>query len=387
MSRLTSVHTQSLRRLTLASTSAIVALSLTIGCAHPRQNRALLPPVAEAPKELDMRTLPTYRVAAPDILVIEAVNNIRTADAPLRVGDQLLIQLKNGLPLDPQGDPMANPLVYEAELQMEAQFKILRGTYLITANGKVDLGPAYGQVAVLGMTVPQAQQAILDHLRLNIGLTDPELTVSLPDITGRQPIEGEHLVRPDGSVSLGVYGNVHVAGMTLEEVKAAVEQHLSRHIQQPEVRVDVLAYNSKVYYVITDGGGSGEQVARLPCTGNETVLDAISQIEGLSAVSSKHIWIARPAPAGAGCAQIMEVEWADIASLGVTDTNYQILPGDRIYIEADRMIQADTLLAKILAPYERLVGVTLLTVGAASRIQFYDQYGNNGGANTVIQNP
>lgn len=382
MSRLTSVHTKSLRRLTLASTSALVALSLTVGCAHPRQNRALLPPVAEAPKELDMRTLPTYRVAAPDILVIEAVNNIRTADAPLRVGDQLLIQLKNGLPLDPQGDPMANPLVYEAELQMEAQFKILRGTYLITANGKVDLGPAYGHVAVLGMTVPQAQQALLDHLRLNIGLTDPELTVSLPDITGRQPIEGEHLVRPDGTVSLGVYGDVHVAGMTLEEVKAAVEQHLARHIQQPEVRVDVLAYNSKVYYVITDGGGSGEQVARLPCTGNETVLDAIAQIQGLSSVSSKHIWIARPAPAGGGCAQIMEVEWADIASLGVTDTNYQILPGDRVYIEADKQIAFDTRFAIVMAPIERALGVLALFTGTYRSVNNLNNNNNQGGFNT-----
>lgn len=83
----------------------------------------------------------------------------------------------------------------------------------------------------------------------------------------------------------------------------------------------------------------------------------------------------------------MEVEWADIASLGVTDTNYQILPGDRIYIEADRLIQADTLLAKVFAPIERVIGITLLGVGAVSRIQFYNNYGNNGGANTVIQNP
>lgn len=379
MSRLSTVHDTFIRRLTLAASFALIAVSFAGGCAHSKQNRALLPPVAEAPKELDMRTLPTYRVAPPDILVIEALNNIRTADAPLRPGDQLMVQLKNGLPIDPMGDPMTNPLVYEAELQMEAQFKILRGNYLIHADGKVDFGPAYGQVAVVGMTVPQAQQAILDHLRLNVGLTDPELTVSLPDITGRQPIAGEHLVRPDGTVSLGVYGDVHVAGMTLDEVKTAVEQHLSRHIQQPEVRVDVLAYNSKVYYVITDGGGSGEQVARLPCTGNETVLDAISQIDGLSSVSSKHIWIARPAPSGTGCAQVMEVEWADIASLGVTDTNYQILPGDRIYIEADKHIAFDTRFGIVLAPIERALGVVTLFTGAYRQISRLGQYNNTSG--------
>ena len=60
----------------------------------------------------------------------------------------------------------------------------------------------------------------------------------------------------------------------------------------------MFAYNSKVYYVITEGAGQGDLVARLPITGNETVLDAISQINGLSRLSSKNIWIARPTPSG-----------------------------------------------------------------------------------------
>jgi len=47
---------------------------------------------------------------------------------------------------------------------------------------------------------------------------------------------------------------VYVNGMTLDEVKAAVEEHLTRSMHQPEVLVDVLAYNSKVIYIVTDGG-------------------------------------------------------------------------------------------------------------------------------------
>src|SRR5262249_33101479 len=61
-----------------------------------------------------------------------------------------------------------------------------------------------------------------------------------------------------------------------------------------ELTLDVAAYNSKYYYVITDGAGYGEQVIRFPYTGNETVLDAVSQIQGLPAVSSKkRVWVAR----------------------------------------------------------------------------------------------
>src|SRR5262249_46947081 len=87
------------------------------------------------------------------------------------------------------------------------------------------------------------------------------------------PLDGQHLVRPDGSINLGVYGDVWVAGMTLEEVRDAVAAQILRRTKNPdltvekiklELQVDVLAYNSKVYYVITDGGGYGEQVYRIP---------------------------------------------------------------------------------------------------------------------------
>ena len=94
----------------------------------------------------------------------------------------------------------------------------------------------------------------------------------------------------------------------------------------------MLAYNSKVYYVITDGGGYGEQVYPIPVTGNETVLDAIAKINGLPAVSSKkRVWIARATP---GCTNpnILPVDWCGITKKGFAATNYQVFPNDRIYV-------------------------------------------------------
>jgi polysaccharide export outer membrane protein len=243
----------------------------------------------------------------------------------------------------------------------------------------VDFGPAYGKVPIAGLTVDEAQAAIDRHLRDSVGLLDPRLSVFLPNVAGKQPIAGEHLVRPDGTVFLGIYGQVYVTGMTLEEAKFALEAHLAKYMHEPEVSVDVLAYNSKVFYVIMDGGGFGEQVVRLPCTGNETVLDAISQVNGLSQVSSKKIWIARPAPSEFGTAQILDVHWSAIASEGITTTNYQLLPGDRIYVQADHLIATDNFLGKLFAPFERIAGMGLLGIGVGRSIDFYDQQGGGFG--------
>src|SRR5262249_49806387 len=117
-----------------------------------------------------------------------------------------------------------------------------------------------------------------------------------------------------------------------------------------ELQVDVLAYNSKVYYIITDGGGYGEAVYKIPVKGNETVLDALGEINGLPAVASKkHIWIARATPFQSPHPIILPVDWKGITQYGYAGTNYQIFPGDRIYVKADPLITTDVFIAKVVS--------------------------------------
>src|SRR6478609_3743270 len=66
----------------------------------------------------------------------------------------------------------------------------------------------------------------------------PDYVVEPPDLVlvevlealpGR-PISGERLVRPDGKISLGFYGDVYVAGLTTLEIKEKVILHLRKHL-------------------------------------------------------------------------------------------------------------------------------------------------------------
>lgn len=204
---------------------------------------------------------------------------------------------------------------------------------------------------------------------------DRETVIPLPV----QAISGSFQVRIDGTVGLGYWGSLPVAGLSLEQAAEAIRQHLAEtptlkeYGTKPQnivVIVDVLAYNSKRYYVITDGGGAGEQVNAFPITGSETVLDAIGNINGLSPVSSKrNIWVARRCPHPDHPWQILPVDWIGITQHGLTQTNYQILPGDRIYVKAQRLVTIDTVLARMLSPIERLLGVTLLGANTVNQIQ------------------
>ena len=195
----------------------------------------------------------------------------------------------------------------------------------------------------------------------------PDYVIEPPDLVlvevlealpGR-PISGERLVRPDGKISLGFYGEVYIAGLTISEAKEKVIYHLRKYlsdeglgllqmeeagpegISQPKVDkdgkpllienfkdcdrvfLDVTAYNSKNYYVLGDVAAPG----RLPVTGNETVLDALQFAGGLlPTAASQNIRLVRPAPPGACCEQVLPVNLAAIMSGGDSTTNYQLMP-------------------------------------------------------------
>jgi len=306
-----------------------------------------------APRELTKIILPPYRIEPPDILQIDTVRVVPKSPYHLKALDSLAIQVGNALPDAP-----------------------ISGMFVIEPGGTINLGSQYGIVRVIDMTVEQAKQAVESQLKQT--LKDPTVNLALGEIAGKQQIAGQHMVAQDGTVTLGSYGSVLVVGQTLAEAKASLEQHLAGVLQDPEISVTVFAYNSKNYYVITQGAGLGDGVVRFPVTGNETVLDAISQINGFTSVSSTKIWIARPGRTPDGHDQIMPVDWIAISQRGDTDTNYQLLPGDRVYVAEDKLVSTDNFLAKVISPIERVFGITLLGSSTVFNIKNQGQNGGTG---------
>lgn len=303
-------------------------------------------PQMSPPSELAKVSLPRYQVAPPDILMVQAVRLFPKSPYYIQTSDYLQIVVP--------GTPVEQPIA---------------GTFLVDGAGMVNLGASWDSVKIGGLTLDEAQEAIKQHLsRL---LPNPAVSVSLIQASGIQQVQGEHLIGPDGFVNLGIYGSVYVAGKTVDEVRASIEQKLSKYFDQPKVSVEVLIYNSKFFYVITEGAGFGDNVVRIPITGNETVLDAIAQIGGLQQFSSKRIWISRPASKDMACDQVIPVDWSAISRGASTSTNYQILPGDRLFIAEDRLLAVNTVITKVINPVERMFGFSLLS---AQTIQFLQRF-------------
>ncbi len=339
----------------LAAVAAALALCVCgVGCETvPLSDQV---PPDRLPSELRRTAIPPYTIGPPDQLAIDVIRAIPRPPYRLEPLDALTIVIPEGLPREQ-----------------------IAGIFPVELNGLVNLGLNYGAVQIAGLTVEEARRAIEDRLR-DLGLANPRAIVSLAQIRGTQQIRGEHLVEPDGTISLGVYGRIYVAGMTIPEVRAALERHLAQFLLNPEVAVDVIGFNTKEVYVIFDGGGYGQQVIPLPYTGKDTVLSAIAQVGGLPATSStRNIWVARPGAPGDKCDQVLPVDYCAITQRGNTTTDWYLYPGDRVFVQADTLIAFNNWLNKFLTPVERMFGVTLL---ANTTVRSFSKSGGGGSSTT-----
>jgi len=318
---------------------ALCWLTVATGCQaidfHASSLQAPVPPELAPPSELDMVSLPAYRIEPPDMIRIETLALVPRPPYRIDAHDALMIRVF--------GTPEKMPI---------------DDYYSVSEEGIVDLGPAYGVVRVSGLTIDEASEAI--RRALQFVLQQPEVSVQLARSAGAAEISGDYLIQPDGTVNLRGFGAVHLSGKTVTEARRALLEHLEQYFDSLQLGVDVVGYNSEGYYVIVAGVNSGERVSRFPITGKETVLDAVGQIKGLTRVSSKTMWVARAAPGGFDAEQTLPVDWDAVARGGATGTNYQLLPGDRLYIVDDNLVAANDFIGRVTSPIRRLLSISLL---------------------------
>lgn len=100
----------------------------------------------------------------------------------------------------------------------------------------------------------------------------PELTI--PGGQQQPSSANARVVRDDGTLFYPFIGNVHVAGKTLEELREVIASRLARYIEQPQVDVNVIEYNSqKIYF-----SGAFENPGIIPVNAQRlTLLQAVGQ--------------------------------------------------------------------------------------------------------------
>ncbi len=145
-------------------------------------------------------------------------------------------------------------------------------------------------------------------------------------------VNGKHLVRPDGTIGLGTYGNVVVNGLTVNEAQTAITKHLSQYKKknkQLQVRVDIETNNSKFVYLIVDD--KNVQVIRMELDAGDTVVNAVVKFEGVSKIATTGAVSVRRKN-GDKEDTIINVDWRAITQDGKPETNVKLQPGDKIVV-------------------------------------------------------
>lgn len=184
-------------------------------------------------------------------------------------------------------------------------------------------------------------KGVLPEYRVEAGdvlIVEPDSFDSTIRLPGDQPVQ------PDGTIELGRYGRLLVAGMTVAEMERVVRQHIETHMQAESngdqangprrsrgvasVSIRLISRESKVFYVVGEVNAPGTY----PLIGRETILDAIMTAGGLTDRANEHKLIfVRPTAPGQ-CRLVLPICYRQIVQLGDTSTNYQVMPGDRIYV-------------------------------------------------------
>jgi protein involved in polysaccharide export with SLBB domain len=166
----------------------------------------------------------------------------------------------------------------------------------------------------------------------------PADVLTLEPLTRKRSVKfsGEQTVRLDGSIDLGKYGRLFVAGQTLEQIEvdvaAAVEAVELHHVR---INVRLAKPADDVYYVLGEVNAPGAYLL----SGHETVLDAIAAAKGLTEHASPcRMQLTRLTPSQSGQTEI-PICYRQIVQSGGAAGNLQLMPGDRIFVPQRSIVE------------------------------------------------
>lgn len=131
---------------------------------------------------------------------------------------------------------------------------------------------------------PTAQRANSTNASTHLkATTDPPYVIGPQDVLdvnvwGQSSVSRTVPVRPDGKISLPLLNDVQAAGLTPDQLGAAISRDLRKYIQNPQVTVIVTEINSQHISILGEVNHSGT-FSMIP---NMTILQALSDAGGFT---------------------------------------------------------------------------------------------------------
>jgi polysaccharide biosynthesis/export protein len=136
-------------------------------------------------------------------------------------------------------------------------------------------------------------------------------------------LSGQFVVRPDGKITLRLFGDLKVEGMTLDQVKDEVTKAYAEKLNRPEVSVSLLRVGSKKYFLV----GEVAKTGMFPLVVPITVLEALNAAGGLREFANKKkIVILRGS-------QRIKFNYDEVMKGKKLDQNIFLESGDQVFVQ------------------------------------------------------
>jgi polysaccharide export outer membrane protein len=159
------------------------------------------------------------------------------------------------------------------------------------------------------------------------------------------------LVRPDGKISFDLIGELTVGGKTVADVRQEIYDRIKKFIVSPDVTVTLEESNSRRYFIF----GEVNRVGGFPLTGRVTAIEALASAGGgtrFAALNESRL--TRPFLEGQG---LYPIHYQDIQERGEASTNYELQPGDVIYVPPNTSARIGYALQIIFFPLQQVIGL------------------------------
>jgi polysaccharide export outer membrane protein len=134
------------------------------------------------------------------------------------------------------------------------------------------------------------------------------------------------VVRPDGKITLPLLNDLTAAGLTPDQLRAAIEKAASKYMAEPNATVIVKAINSRKVHILGNVGKAGTY----PLTGDMTVLQLIAGAGGLQEYADeKHITVMRKED---GKDRVFKFNYKDVIHQKKLQQNIVLKPGDTVIV-------------------------------------------------------
>ncbi len=163
-----------------------------------------------------------------------------------------------------------------------------------------------------------------------------------PEFSGRFP------VGPNGKIQYPFVGDIELAGLTKTETTEMITELLSEFITVPEVDLTIVAYNSKIVYVLGMVGRPGKYSMRsefMPV--RDAVMAAGLPRENITAL--RRAVIIRPLEDGQ--VLVKNVNLLRLLYNGKLELNYDLRSEDIVYLPSTALYKVSTVLGQVVSPF------------------------------------